>query len=69
MQRRIWTVPKICLQKIHDYYETWFKLANDELLIFTKFCNDWVKIVDFVLKGYFWVSPDSPLHSCYGIFM
>ena len=32
--------------------------------ILTKFRNDWVKIVDLLLKTYFWVSPDSPLHAC-----
>ena len=35
----------------------------------TKFCNDYrVKIVDFLLIAYFWVSPDSPLHVCTYIF-
>ena len=29
-----------------------------------KFGNDWVKIVDFSIKSYFWVSPDSPGTHC-----
>ena len=31
-------------------------LSIDELVIFTKFHKDWVKIVDFSIKAYFWAS-------------
>ena len=30
----------------------------------TKFRNDWVKIEDFLLKAYFWISPDTPGTHC-----
>ena len=30
----------------------------------TKFRNDWVKIVDFSIKAYFWLSPDWALPEC-----
>ena len=29
-------------------------LSTHELIIFTKFHEDWVKIVDFSIKAYFW---------------
>ena len=33
-------------------YETWSKLCTHEYLILTEFRNDWVKIVDFLIKAY-----------------
>ena len=33
-------------------------LSTLELVIFTKFHKDWVKIVDFSIKAYFWASND-----------
>ena len=29
-----------------------------------KFCNDWVKIVDFLIKAYFWESLHWPYSQC-----
>ena len=47
------THPKICFyEKIHNFYlinETLSKQGTHEYLILTKFCNDWVKIVDFLI--------------------
>ena len=40
------------------------KLGHNELPILAKFRNDWIKIADFLIKAYFWLSPDSPLHVC-----
>ena len=37
---------------------------TNEYLIFTKFRNDWVKIVDVLIKAYFWQSIDSPDTQC-----
>ena len=34
------------------------------LNIFTKSRNDWVKIVDYLIKAYFWQSIDSPGTQC-----
>ena len=33
------------------------KCGTHEYLILTKFRIDWVKIVDFLIKAYFWLSP------------
>ena len=43
------------LQFLPDHYETLTKEGthDHEYLILTKFRNDWVKIVDFLLKAYF----------------
>ena len=38
--------------------------GTHEYLIFTKFRNDLVKIVDFLIKAYFWQSIDSPDTQC-----
>ena len=44
--------PKICFyQKIHNFYAIITKLGKN---ILTKFRNDCVKIVDFLIKAYFW---------------
>ena len=29
--------------------------------------NDWIKIVDFLRKAYFWLRPESPLHVCISV--
>ena len=42
------------LQFLPNHYETWPPWPNYELLILTKFHNDWVQIVDFSLMAYFW---------------
>ena len=36
-------------QFLPNYYETLSKLPTIELIILTKFYNDWVKTVDFLL--------------------
>ena len=47
-----------------NHYETLSKWGPDEDFIFTKFRYDWVKIVDFLIKAYFWSSLNSPLPVC-----
>ena len=43
-------------QFLRNRYETWSKCGTThELRIFIKFCNDCIKIVDFLVKVYFWV--------------
>ena len=37
-------------------------------LILAKFRYDWVKIVDFLIKGHFWSSPHKPLSQCIYLF-
>ena len=41
------------LQFLSDHFETLTKEGTHEDLILTKFCNDPVKIVDFLVKAYF----------------
>ena len=41
-----------------NHYETLSKYGTHEDLTLMKFRNDWVKIVDFLIKAYFWLSPD-----------
>ena len=43
-------------QFLPNQYETLSKKGTCECLILTKFCNGRVKIVDFLIKAYFWVS-------------
>ena len=49
------------------------KYANFQEKIFAEISGkkfqtfDWVKIVDFLIKAYFWVSPDSPGTHCLSI--
>ena len=38
-------------QFLRNYYETWSKCGTHELLIYTKFRNDCIKIVDFLIKA------------------
>ena len=40
-------------QFLSDHYEILTKEGTHEDLILTKFCNDRVKIVDFLVKAYF----------------
>ena len=63
------TNEKICFYKknpqfLLNHYETLSKCGPHEYLILTKFLNDWVKIVDFLIKAYFCLSPDSPGTHC-----
>ena len=51
-------------QFLPNHYETLSKCGPHEYLILTKFPNDWVKIVDFLIKAYFRLSPDSPGTHC-----
>ena len=41
-------------QFLRNHNETWSKCGTHGLFIFTKFCNDCIKIVDFLIKAYFW---------------
>ena len=50
-------------QFLPNHCKTMLKQATHEYLIL----NDWIKIVDFLIKAYFWLSPDSPLHVCISI--
>ena len=36
-----------------NHNETLTQICTDEYLIVSKFRNDWVKIVDFLIKAYF----------------
>ena len=36
-------------------YEIWWKYSSHEIIIFTKFYEDWTKDVDFLLKVNFWM--------------
>ena len=45
--------------------ETWSKLTTLEYIILTAFHNHWVKIVDFLVKAYFWASLNSVPHTVY----
>ena len=61
MWHRIWDWPKNMLllkntQFLRNHNETWSNCGTHELLILTKFRNDFTKIVDFLIKAYFWVS-------------
>ena len=41
-------------QFLRNHNETWSKCSTLGLFIFTKFCNDCIKIVYFLIKAYFW---------------
>ena len=45
------------LQFLPNHNETLLKGGIHVYLIFTKFHNNWIKIVDFLVKGHFWSSP------------
>ena len=51
-------------QFLPNHYETLSKWGPNEYFILTKFRNDWIKIVDFLIKAYFWQSIDSPDTQC-----
>ena len=51
-------------QFLPDHYETLSKLGTHEYLIVSKFRDDWVKIVDFLIKGHFWSSPHWAAQVC-----
>ena len=51
-------------QFLPNQYETLSKKGTCECLILTKFCNGRVKIVDFLIKAYFWESLSSPSPLC-----
>ena len=42
------------LQFLPNHNETLLKGGIHVYLIFTKFHNNWIKIVDFLIKGHFW---------------
>ena len=44
------------LQFLLNHYETLSQYGIHEYLIVTKFRNDWIKIVDFLIKAYFCLS-------------
>ena len=52
------------LQFLPDHCETLTKEGTHENLILTKFRNDPVGIVDFLVKVYFWPSPETPGTQC-----
>ena len=61
MWHQIWDLPKNMLllknsQFLRNHYENWWKCGTHEYHIFTNFRNDFVKIVDFLIKAYSWVS-------------
>ena len=41
-------------QFLSNHYETRSKWGTQKYLILTEFHNDWVKIVEFPIKAYFW---------------
>ena len=51
-------------QFLPNQYETLSKKGTCECLILTKFCNGRVKIVDFLIKAYFCLSPDLHVSEC-----
>ena len=55
-------------QFLPNHNETLPQKSTHEYLILPKFHNDWVKIVDFSIKAYFWSSLYSPLPVCIKIF-
>ena len=52
-------------QFLPNRYKTLSKYGTHKHFMLTKFCYDWVKIVDFFLiKSDFWLSPQSPIPVC-----
>ena len=51
-------------QFLSDHYKILTKEGSHEDLILTKFRNDRVKIVDFLVKAYFRPSPETPGTQC-----
>ena len=61
MGKQIWHWPRNMLllknpQFLHNQYEIKPKWPAHVQVILAKFRNDWVKIVDFLVKAYFWAS-------------
>ena len=52
------------LQSLPDHCEILSKWGPHEYLLLSKFRNDRVKIVDFLVKAYFWPSPETPGTQC-----
>ena len=52
------------LQFLSDHYETLSKWGSHGYLCLSKFRNDRIKIVDFLIKAYFWPSLDSTGTQC-----
>ena len=53
--------PQFLPNHLRNFVKKW---GFDEDLILTKFRNDWVKIVDFLIKAYFWPSPETTVTQC-----
>ena len=60
---KVWTkkpghVQKLAINKnpqfLSNPYETWWKWLSNEAIIFTKFHEDWTKIMDFLPMANFW---------------
>ena len=51
-------------QFLLNHYKNLSKYGTHEDLTLAKFCNNWVKFVDFLIKAYFWVSPETPGTHC-----
>ena len=51
-------------QFLPNHYETLSKLGTHGYPILAKFRYDWVKIVDFSIKAYFWESLHWPYSQC-----
>ena len=51
-------------QFLSDHYKILTKEGTHEDLILTKFRNDRVKIVDLLVKAYFWPSPETTATQC-----
>ena len=51
-------------QFLPNHYETLSQNRTHEFPIVAKFRNDWVKIVDFLIKAYFCQSLNLPVTQC-----
>ena len=51
-------------QFLPNHNETLSNYGTHEYLILTKFRNDWIKIVDFLIKAYFCLSLNWPHSHC-----
>ena len=51
-------------QFLPNHSETLLKYSSHEYPILAKFRNDWVKIVDFLIKAYFCLSLNWPHSQC-----
>ena len=57
------------LQFWPDHYEILSKWGPHEYLLLSKFRNDRVKIVDFLVKANFWPSPETTVTQCIYVHM